>query len=129
MAARIAFIGTGIMGAPMAGPLLGAGNSLTVNSRTKAKAEELIARGAKWAASPREAAEGADFVFVCVNDTPDVEKVILGKDGVIEAARAGMVVVDHSTISPSATRKMAEVLVGRGAALLDAPVSGGDVGA
>jgi len=129
MAAKAAFIGTGIMGAPMAGHLLSAGNSLIVNSRTKAKAEELIARGAKWANSAKEAAAGAEFVFVCVNDTRDVEKVILGKDGVVESARAGLVVVDHSTISPSATRKMAEALKARGAALLDAPVSGGDVGA
>src|SRR4051812_22930810 len=129
MAARIAFIGTGIMGAPMAGHLLSAGNSLVVNSRTKTKAEELLSRGATWAASPRQAAAGAECVFICVNDTPDVEKVILGKDGVIESAAAGMVVVDHSTISPSATRKMAEALAGRGVFLLDAPVSGGDVGA
>ncbi|HEV8606826.1 MAG TPA: NAD(P)-dependent oxidoreductase [Tepidisphaeraceae bacterium] len=129
MAARTAFIGTGIMGAPMAGHLLNAGNSLVVNSRTKARVEELIARGAKWANSPKEAAASADFVFVCVNDTPDVEKVILGKDGVVEAARAGLMVVDHSTISPSATKKMAEALRARGAVLLDAPVSGGDVGA
>src|SRR5437868_12599750 len=118
MAAKVAFIGTGIMGAPMAGHLLGGGNSLIVNSRTKSKAEDLIARGAKWANSPKEAASGADFVFVCVNDTPDVEKVILGKDGVIESARAGSIVIDHSTISPSATKKMAEALKSRGAALL-----------
>src|SRR4051812_39769254 len=127
--AKLAFIGTGIMGGAMAGHLLGGGNSLVVNSRTKAKAEELVARGAKWANSPKEAASAADFVFVCVNDTPDVEKVILGKDGVIEAARAGMIVIDHSTISPSATRNMAAALKARGAAMLDAPVSGGDVGA
>jgi 3-hydroxyisobutyrate dehydrogenase len=127
--ANVAFIGTGIMGGPMAGHLLAGGNPLLVNSRTKSKADQLLGRGAKWANSPREAAAGADFVFVCVNDTPDVEKVILGKDGVIEAARAGLVVVDHSTISPSATRKMADALKSRGASLLDAPVSGGDVGA
>src|SRR5204862_194002 len=71
----------------------------------------------------------ADFVFICVTDTPEVEKVILGKDGGIEGARAGLIVVDHSTISPSSTRKMAEKLTERGAFLLDAPVSGGDVGA
>ncbi len=129
MAARTAFIGTGIMGGPMAGHLLAAGNSLIVNSRTKSKASELISRGARWATTPKEAAANADFVFVCVNDTPDVEKVILGPDGVLAGARAGMVVVDHSTISPSATRKMAEALSARGSALLDAPVSGGDVGA
>src|SRR4051812_10600222 len=123
--AKLAFIGTGIMGGPMAGHLLGGGNSLGVNSRTKAKADELVARGAKWANSPREAASAADFVFVCVNDTPDVEKVILGAEGVIAAARPGMIVIDHSTISPSATRKMADALKSRGASFLDAPVSGG----
>ena len=73
MAAKAAFIGTGIMGAPMAGHLLSGGNSLLINSRTKSKAEELISRGAKWAKSPKEAAGAADFVFVCVTDTPDVE--------------------------------------------------------
>src|SRR5882762_6942569 len=125
--AKVAFIGTGIMGGPMAGHLLSGGNSLVVNSRTKAK--ELIARGAKWGNSPKEAAAGADFVFVCVNDTPDVEKVVLGKDGLIESARAGLIVIDHSTISPSATRKMAEALKARGAALREAPVRGGDGGA
>ena len=127
--AKVAFIGTGIMGGPMAGHLLAGGNSLIVNSRTRSKAEELLSRGGKWANNPREAASAADFVFVCVNDTPDVEKVIMGADGVMAAARPGLVVVDHSTISPSATRKMAEALKSRGAALLDAPVSGGDVGA
>src|SRR4051812_45353782 len=124
--AKVAFIGTEVMGAQMAGHLVGGGDALLVNARTGSKAEELIARGAKWAANPREAASGADCVFVCVNDTPDVEKVILGADGVMAAARAGMVVVDHSTISPSATKKMALALKDRGAALLDAPVSGGD---
>jgi 3-hydroxyisobutyrate dehydrogenase len=129
MGEKVGFIGTGIMGAPMAGHLLSAGHSLLVNSRTRSKAEELLSRGAKWAGTPREAAANSDFVFICVTDTPDVQKVILGKDGVIESARRGLVVVDHSTISPSATRQMAEALAAKGAALLDAPVSGGDVGA
>jgi 3-hydroxyisobutyrate dehydrogenase len=129
MGEKVAFIGTGIMGAPMAGHLLAAGHQLTVHSRTRAKAEELLARGAKWAPTPRDAAKAADAVFICVSDTPDVEKVLLGADGVIESARAGLVVVDHSTISPSATRRMAQALAGKGAPMLDAPVSGGDVGA
>ena len=129
MGEKVAFIGTGIMGAPMAGHLLAAGHQLTVHSRTKARAEELLGRGAKWAATPREAAGNCDVVFICVTDTPDVEKVAVGKDGIIESARRGLIVVDHSTISPSATRKMAEALAARGAWLLDAPVSGGDVGA
>jgi 3-hydroxyisobutyrate dehydrogenase len=113
----------------MAGHLLAAGNSLLVNSRTRSRSEELLSRGARWASTPKEAAAAADFVFVCVNDTPDVEKVILGADGIIASARPGLIVIDHSTISPSATRKMAEALKARGASLLDAPVSGGDVGA
>jgi 3-hydroxyisobutyrate dehydrogenase len=117
------------MGLPIAGHLLAAGHALTVHTRTKGKAEELLAKGAKWAASPREAAAGAEVVFVCVTDTPDVRDVLLGEDGVIGAAREGLVVVDHSTISPAATREMAEALAKKGATLLDAPVSGGDVGA
>ena len=126
---RVAFIGTGIMGGPMAGHLLAAGHSLTVNSRTKAKAKSLLDRGARWAETAADAAREADFVFICVSDTPDVEAVILGKSGVLESARAGMVVVDHSTISPTATRKMAQALAAKGATMLDAPVSGGDTGA
>jgi 3-hydroxyisobutyrate dehydrogenase len=129
MSKRLAFIGLGIMGQPMAGHLLTAGHALVVHSRTKSKAEALIARGAKWADSPTEAARAADVAFICVTDTPDVEAVVLGPGGVLEAARAGMIVVDHSTISPSATRRFAEALAGKGAAFLDAPVSGGDVGA
>lgn len=126
---RTAFIGLGIMGHPMAGHLLAAGHPLTVHTRSKHKAEALVARGAQWAATPADAARQADVVFICVPDTPDVEAVILGANGVASAARPGMVVIDHSTISPSATRRMAEALAAKGAHLLDAPVSGGDVGA
>src|SRR5215470_10658113 len=128
MSKHIAFIGLGIMGLPMAGHLLAAGHALVVHNRTKSKADALIARGAKWAESPADAARGADVVFICVTDTPDVEVVVLGARGVLEAARGGMIVVDHSTISPSATRRFAEALAGKGAAFLDAPGSGGDVG-
>jgi 3-hydroxyisobutyrate dehydrogenase len=126
---RVAFIGLGIMGAPMAGHLLVAGHSLAVNTRTREKAGPLLDRGASWATSPADAARAADVVFICVPDTPDVEAVVLGENGVLSAAREGMIVVDHSTISPSATRQMNDALRARGAALLDAPVSGGDVGA
>jgi 3-hydroxyisobutyrate dehydrogenase len=129
MSQRLAFIGTGIMGAPMAGHLLAAGFPLAVHTRTRAKAEELLRRGATWADSPADAARGADVVFVNVPDTPDVEAVLTGERGVLSAARAGLIVIDHSTISPSATRRMAAALAERGAKLLDAPVSGGDVGA
>jgi len=129
MAERLAFIGLGIMGGPMAGHLLSAGHSLVVNTRTRSRAQELLARGAKWADTPAQAAAEADFVFTCVPDTPDVESVLLGRDGVIHSARKGIIVIDHSTISPAATRKMNDALTAKGATLLDAPISGGDTGA
>ena len=129
MIQRLAFIGTGIMGAPMAGHLLAAGFRLAVHTRSRHKADHLLRRGATWADSPADAARDADVVFVNVPDTPDVEAVLTGDRGVMSVARGGLTVIDHSTISPSATRRMAEALAGRGANLLDAPVSGGDVGA
>jgi 3-hydroxyisobutyrate dehydrogenase len=124
----VAFVGLGIMGLPMAGHLLEVGE-LHINSRTKSKAEPLIARGARWHDTPAEAASYATHTFVCVPDTPDVEAVVLGERGVLAGAAKGSVVVDHSTISPAATRKMAEAAAVRGVSFLDAPVSGGDVGA
>jgi 3-hydroxyisobutyrate dehydrogenase len=127
--ASVAFIGLGVMGLPMAGHLLLAGHSLRVHTRRKSKASVLLSRGAKWADSPADAANGAEIVFTCVPDTPDVEAVILGQRGVIETVAAGTVVVDHSTISPSATRRIEEHLGRNSVRFLDAPVSGGDVGA
>ena len=129
MSTKLAFIGLGIMGLPMAGHLLAAGHQLTLHSRTQSKAQPLLAKGAVWADSPRAAAQSADVVFLCVTDTPDVQAVLLGPGGVIEAARPGLIVVDHSTISPSATRYMANQLAHKQTILLDSPVSGGDVGA
>ena len=129
MSTRIAFIGLGIMGEPMAGHLLAAGHTLVLFTRTKKRAESLLKRGATWASSPAEAATAADIVFICVTDTPDVEAIVLGDHGLIHAARAGLVIVDHSTISPSATRQFAEALAIKGTRFLDAPVSGGDIGA
>jgi 3-hydroxyisobutyrate dehydrogenase len=126
---NLAFIGLGIMGLPMCGHLLDAGHTLFVHTRTKAKADPLLAKRATWSASPADAARQADVVFTCLPDTPDVQQVLVGDRGVIEAARDGLVVVDHSTISPRATREMAGQLAAKGTALLDAPVSGGDVGA
>jgi 3-hydroxyisobutyrate dehydrogenase len=124
-----AFIGLGIMGHSMAGRLLDAGVSLSVYSRTMAKAADLIARGATPADSPAAAAGGRDVVFVCVTDTPDVTAVIEGQGGIASVARAGQIVVDHSTISPAETRRLSHVLNQKGEILLDAPVSGGDIGA
>ena len=129
MSSQLAFIGSGIMGGPMAGHLLAAGHGVTVHTRTRARAEPLIAKGATWATSPAAAAEKAEVVFICVTDTPDVEAVVLGDDGLLSAVRPGMVIVDHSTISPSATRRFAAAVAEKGALFLDAPVSGGDIGA
>jgi 3-hydroxyisobutyrate dehydrogenase-like beta-hydroxyacid dehydrogenase len=129
MPKNLAFIGLGIMGLPMASHLLAGGHQVTVHSRTKSKALPLLDKGAAWADSPAAAVKSADVVFVCVTDTPDVRAVLLQAGGVIEAARAGLIVVDHSTISPSATRDMASELGRKQTILLDAPVSGGDVGA
>ncbi len=127
--ANVAFIGLGIMGLPMAGHLQSAGNALRVFTRTRVKATPLLSRGARWFDSPAEAAAEADFVFICVTDTPDVQEVIAGPAGVIRSARQNQIIVDHSTISPAATRELAAELGRCGAFLLDAPVSGGDVGA
>lgn len=129
MPQRLAFIGTGIMGLPMAGHLLAAGHDLLVCTRTRARAEPLLGQGARFVETPRAAAADADVVFVCVPDTPDVEQVLMGENGVLHAARRGLVVVDHSTIAPRSTCAMAETLASVGVTLLDAPVSGGDVGA
>jgi 3-hydroxyisobutyrate dehydrogenase len=126
---RVAFIGLGIMGGPMAGHLLAAGHKLTVHTRTRGRADELVSRGAVWADSPAAATAQAEVAFICVTDTPDVESVAVGPHGIAESARSGLIVVDHSTISPSATRQVAETLAKKGTIFLDAPVSGGDVGA
>jgi 3-hydroxyisobutyrate dehydrogenase len=126
---RAAFIGLGIMGGPMAGHLLDAGASLVVHSRTKSKADALLARGARWADTPADAAHEAETVFLCLPDTPDVENVMRGDDGVLTTAAKGAIVIDHSTISPAATRRIAEECATRGVSFLDAPISGGDVGA
>ena len=126
---RTAFIGLGIMGGPMAGHLLAAGYPLIVHTRSKPRAKELLDRGARWADSPAQAAAEADVVFICVPDTPDVQAVVNGQNGIIASARSGQTIVDHSTISPTATREMADAVSKRGARFLDAPISGGDVGA
>jgi 2-hydroxy-3-oxopropionate reductase len=129
MADKIGFVGLGIMGRPMALNLTKAGHALFVHARRAESMEPLTAAGSLACASPAEVARQADVIFTMVSDTPDVEQVILGAAGIIEGVRPGSVVVDMSTISPSATRAMAERLRGHGVEMLDAPVSGGDVGA
>jgi len=126
---RIGFIGTGIMGEPMARNLLRAGYPLTVHTRTRSRAQALLNEGARWTDTPRDLAQASDVVITCVTDTPDVQAVLLGPAGVIEAAREGLICIDMSTISPVETRKMGEILAQRGVTLLDAPVSGGQIGA
>lgn len=129
MAERIGFIGLGIMGEPMCRNLMKAGYTCTVNTRTRSRAERLLSEGAVWSDTPKDTAEQSDVIITIVTDTPDVEKVILGENGIIEGIRPGSVVIDMSTISPSATRTMAAALEEKGADMLDAPVSGGDTGA
>lgn len=126
---KIGFVGTGVMGSPMAQHLLGAGHQLKVHNRTEARARPLVDAGARWAATPADAAKDCEYVFLCVKDTGDVRSVVLGETGVIHGASRGCVVVDHSTISPVVTREIAHELAARGIDFLDAPVSGGDVGA
>lgn len=125
----IAFIGTGIMGAPMACNLLKAGYNVRVHSRTKSKAQSVIDAGGTWTDSPAEAAKDVDIVITCVTDTPDVEKVLLGAGGVIESAREGLICVDMSTISPAVTKDIGATLLTKGVQLIDAPISGGQIGA
>lgn len=126
---RIGFIGTGIMGEPMARNLLRVGYPLTVHTRTRSRAQALLNEGARWSDTPRDLAQVSDVVITCVTDTPDVQAVLLGPAGVIEAAREGLICIDMSTISPAETRKMGEILAQQGVTLLDAPVSGGQIGA
>ena len=126
---RVGFIGLGIMGGPMAANLLAAGYELTAWNRTAAKAEPLAAAGARVAGSPAEVAAASEVTFTCVTASADVEAVVLGPGGVIEGATPGSIVVDCSTIAPATARKVHARLAERGVAMLDAPVSGGDVGA
>jgi len=126
---RIGFVGTGIMGKPMAENLLKAGYALVAHNRTKDKAQPLLEKGAQWAATPADAATRSDVVITCVTDTDDVEHVLLGQNGIIEAAREGLVCVDMSTISPAATQEMGKKLAQKGVTLVDAPISGGEIGA
>ena len=126
---RIGFIGLGVMGRPMALNLLKAGYPMVVWNRTRSKMKSLLEAGAEGADSPREVAEKSDVVITMVTDSPDVEEVILGPNGVIHGAHPGLVVIDMSTISPTVTRRIAQKLAEKGVKMLDAPVSGGDIGA
>ena len=129
MSQTIGFIGLGIMGKPMARNLIEAGYSLVVYNRTASKAAELVELGARQVESPREVGAGAGVVITMVSDSPEVESVVLGDNGVIKGIAEHSVVVDMSSISPITTQRIAAELKGRGVAMLDAPVSGGEIGA
>jgi len=129
MKKRIGYIGLGLMGKPIARNIMRAGFPLTVHNRSRAPVEELVADGAQPADSPRAVAEISDVVFTNLPDSPDVEQVVLGPNGVIEGCRPGMVFIDNSTIKPETARSIASKLAEVEVSALDAPVSGGDVGA
>jgi len=126
---RIGFIGLGVMGAPMARNLLRAGYEVVVLNRTPEKAAALVEEGAAAASDPRDVAERSDVVITMLPDSPDVRCVIAGEHGVLEGARPGQLVIDMSTIAPAVARELAAAAATSGVAMLDAPVSGGDVGA
>lgn len=126
---KVGYIGLGLMGKSIARNIIKAGFPLVVHNRSRAAVDELAAEGAQTANSPSETAAQVDIVFTNLPDTPDVEKVALGKKGIIEGAHEGLIFVDNSTIKPAAARKIAAELKQKGALALDAPVSGGDIGA
>jgi len=126
---KVGYIGLGIMGASIARNLMKAGHELVVHNRSRAIVDQLVSEGATAAHSPKEVAQQVDFVFTNLPDSPDVELVMLGENGVIEGAHAGLITIDNSTIKPETARMVAEKLAAVGIESLDAPVSGGDVGA
>ncbi len=125
----VGYIGLGLMGKSIARNIQKAGFPLVVHNRSRAAVEELVAEGAKAASSPAEVAAQVEVVFTNLPDTPDVEKVVLGEKGLLAGGKAGLVWVDNSTIKPGAARSLATQMAARGMLSLDAPVSGGDIGA
>lgn len=126
---KLGFIGLGVMGQSMAGHLLASGATLFVYNRTKAKAAELVERGAIWCETPAKVSENADIIFTIVGYPTDVEEVYLGTEGIITTAREGQIFCDMTTTKPSLELAIAQALAKKGAAFCDAPVSGGDIGA
>jgi 2-hydroxy-3-oxopropionate reductase len=129
MAQVIGFIGLGIMGRPMARNLLKAGYSLVVHSRSRGPVDEIVKAGATAAASPKDVAAQCDVLITMLPNSPEVEQVALGPNGIIEGARRGLIFADMSTISPIVSKKVGKALEAKGVAMLDAPVSGGEKGA
>ena len=126
---KVGFIGTGIMGAAMAGHLMDAGFEVSVYNRTKSKADKLVERGAKWCSSPGECAKGQDVVITIVGYPKDVEQVYLAEDGIIANAKEGAYIVDMTTSSPTLAEKIYDVAKSKNIHAVDAPVTGGDTGA
>ena len=126
---KVGYIGLGLMGKSIARNILKAGFLLIVHNRSQAAVDELVAEGATSAHSPQEVAGQVDVVFTNLPDTPDVEKVVLGENGILAGAHAGLIYIDNSTIKPASARRMAEKLSEKNVFALDAPVSGGDIGA
>lgn len=126
---RIGWIGTGVMGVSMCGHIMARAASVTVHNRTRDKAKPLLDRGAMWADTPRQVAEASDVVFTMVGFPRDVREVYMGKNGVLEGARPGTILVDMTTTEPSLAREIDAAARAQGAHAVDAPVSGGDVGA
>ncbi|NJC97332.1 MAG: 2-hydroxy-3-oxopropionate reductase [Anaerolineae bacterium] len=126
---KVGYIGLGLMGKSIARNILKAGFPLFVHNRSRAAVDELVAEGAIAASTPAVVAAQVDVVFTNLPDTPDVEKVVLGERGIIEGAHDGLIYVDNSTIKPAAARMIAQKLAAKGTLALDAPVSGGDIGA
>ena len=122
---KVGFIGLGRMGMPMSRRLLKAGFDLTVHNRSRGKVEEMVSLGAQQASSPAEVTAASDIVLTCLPDVPTVESVFLGDGGVVPSSRPGQILVDHSTVAPSTSLKIAEAAESRGATFLDAPISGG----
>ena len=129
MAQTVGMIGLGIMGRPMAKNLLKAGYSLVVHNRSRGPVDEVVGAGAKAGTSARDVAAQSDVLITMLPNSPDVELVALGRDGIIEGARPGLLFVDMSTISPIVSKKVGKALEAKGVAMLDAPVSGGEKGA
>ena len=128
--AKVTFLGLGVMGYPMAGHLVAAGHEVTVYNRTAAKAEKWAAEhGGSHAATPREAAMGAEFVMACVGNDDDLRSVVLGDDGALAGMTQGSVFVDHTTASAAVARELHGIAMGMGFGFVDAPVSGGQAGA
>src|SRR5262245_7275750 len=126
---RVGFIGTGVMGQSMCRHIMTAGYAVTVSTRTKAKAQPLLDAGASWAETPKAVAEKSDVVFAIVGFPSDVREVFLGAQGALAGAKTGAVLVDMTTSQPSLAAEIYQAAKAKGVAALDAPVSGGDVGA